>query len=617
MTYTITKSPLSVEKITAGNNSFSAVRLYNGRIYYTESRTFEQGRTTIVSCNYDGTDTCDELPVPYSVKSRINVYGGVCLCVCPHGIVFADGHTQNLYLVKHGDITVLVDVRANYGDVMYCPHSDRLVYIAEDLSDNANQRIDIYDFQTQTISTVAVGADFYHAPQMYNDRVAWLQWDKQHMPWDNSQIIECIDGVTNIVSEGCGNFQPNYDHEGVLHYACDRDGYFNIYKEGKNIVPINRDFAYPLWVYGMRTYDFIKDSIVACGVQNGAWELGVIHNETFAPYDTDAVTVESLVANDDAFAFIAGFKNKMPEIVCVHRGEEKCIATVGDTPMTRDYISIGHSISYQGECGDVQAYYYAPTNPEQIQENTPPLIVKSHGGPTGQTDNSYNNKIQFWTSRGFAVLDVNYSGSTGFGTQYRNRLNGRWGQLDVSDLERGALHLVEMGLADRDRLIISGSSAGGFSVLSALTFGDVFTVGCSIYGIGDLVGLAQETHKFESKYFDVLIGPFDAGMSQYIKRSPINHVEKLSVPVLFLQGLDDVVVPSKQSQAMYDGLYDKGIDTAMLLFKGEGHGFRNAKVVATALLAELDFYAQVLDMKHMEDYILEMNTTKTLDFSSE
>lgn len=616
--YILTKSELTPQRMTEGVNSFSAVRLYKDRLYYLETRTNELGRTAIVSCKMDGTDKHDELPLPYSVKTRINVYGGVCFTVCPYGMIFADGETKKLCLVSDGFVRILVDSPAHYADVSYCPKSDSLVYVVEDIKTH-NQRMELYSFKHSSVTTTIAGADFYHAPQIYGNKIAWLEWDCKHMPWDNSTIIEYDLGVEEkkVIATGCGHFQPNYDDTGVLHFVSDKTGFFNIYKVNgdthENVCAVEKDFAYPLWVYGMRTYDFINNELIACAVQNGQWKVGRISKGEFIAYDTEAVCMESLVANDNGFSFIASYPHKMPEIICVSDKKERCIATVGDTLLPAKDIAVGKSIFYNGPSGFVQAYYYAP---KTINGNgLPPLIVKSHGGPTGQTDNSFNPKIQFWTSRGFAVLDVNYSGSTGFGASYRNRLNGRWGELDVADLEAGALYLVNKGLVDKDKLIISGSSAGGYSVLSALTFGDTFKAGCSIYGIGDLVSLAEETHKFEAKYFDVLVGCYLRSKDEYIKRSPLNAVHRLNVPVLFLQGTEDVVVPPSQSEKMYNALLDKGVDTALLLFYGEGHGFRNTQVIATALLAELDFYAKVLGLKHEECYRLNLNKVYKLDFT--
>ena len=596
---------------------FQSVCIYGGRVYYTIAHTHKK-QVGIFSCAIDSPqDIKDEMSnTDYSVGTRINVYGGECMCVCPHGIVFADTNSNMLVLVKDTVYTPLIgDGSYYYADVVYNAYDDTITYVCEHIATHA-QHMERYSFHAKTTKIIATGADFYHCPTVWQDRTMWLQWDKQYMPWDNSTIVQ--DGTT--ISTGCGHFQPHFGSNGDVYYVKDTGQYHHIFCNGHNITAhIQMDFYMPLWIYGMRTYTVLDGTVVAIGSKHGEWQMGTIDNGKFTPMrwegtpPSEILSLHSEGTGDntgdntgdkmgDNIGFVAKYPHAPDTIQVVQCNTQTVqnihtIHTSDALPLSADYISVPKPVTFVNADGDVvHAFYYAPKNPYIKQDTLPPMLVKSHGGPTGQTTTSYNNKVQFWTSRGFAVLDVNYSGSTGYGSLYRNRLNRRWGELDVADVAYGVQYCIDNGLCNPAQVCISGSSAGGYAVLCALlAYSDIFKAGCSIYGIGDLHSLVAETHKFESKYLESLIAPYATHKYVYDARSPIQHMDTLKTPVLILQGTEDVVVSQNQAEQIYSVLRTQNIDTALILYEGEAHGFKNPKVKAHALQAELQFYQYIFN----------------------
>lgn len=620
-----TASHLTAERLAANNkHSFSGLCLCNGRVYYAENST---GRNTIFSTTYQGQDRREELPFKYSAKTEINTYGGVAFIVTDKGVIFADNKTKAIYLTQGGSVRRLKEGCGwQYADFDYCPHQRSIVYVAEKATNSQlKQMIQKLCLETGAIEIIADTADFYHAPKICKEKITWLEWDVKYMPWQNGRIVEKVDGKIAIRAEGAAHFQPSYDRDGNLYYASDKTGYFNLYRSVKReiqaVYPAAIDFAHPLWCYGMRAFDFTKNGIVAAGAKKGNWALFHIEtkkNGQVTEYNLPYVTFESLRASNETFAFIGGRKDHVKAVVCVHKGVKYTVATAGHLPIEKRYISSGIDLWFKNKHRQsVQAYYYPPVKLEERPPylgDPPPLIVKAHGGPTRQVDQSFNPKIQFWTSRGFAVIDVNYSGSTGFGRSYRERLNGQWGLLEASELEAAARYCVKNGLVHADKIMVSGGSSGGFSVLSVLGHSKIFKAGCCLYGIADLASVRAKTHKFESRYFDSLIAPYPQYQELYQKRSPVFFAEKIQTPTLFLHGLDDQVVEAKQSQRMYEALKKNGTQTFLVNFMGESHGWRHPKVVEIAHRLELSFYAWILGYKlpKKEQYPL-ADTTQTLN----
>jgi dipeptidyl aminopeptidase/acylaminoacyl peptidase len=400
-----------------------------------------------------------------------------------------------------------------------------------------------------------------------------------------------------------------------LYFVSDRSEWWNIYRcanigDGENsieaICPQQAEFATPLWTLGMSTYGFCdnfcdNNSLVACYSENGCWRLGLIAEKTqqLNTVDLPFTQISALISKGHRVWFIGASPSQSGCLVELdtRSGQYQIVHQFAALPIAAENYAQPQAISYPtSDSEEAHGFYYPPCNTAYSQatpDEKPPLLVMCHGGPTGATSTAFNLKIQFWTNRGFAVLDVNYRGSTGYGRAYRQALDGAWGIKDVDDVVAGAQHLINQGLADPERLMIRGGSAGGYTVLAALAFHDLFKAGASYYGIGDLETLARDTHKFESRYLDTLVGPYPAEQALYQQRSPINHIEQLNCPVIFFQGLDDKVVPPQQAEAMVESLEKKGLKVKYIPFSGEGHGFRQAENTERALLEELQFYSEV------------------------
>lgn len=491
------------------------------------------------------------------------------------------------------------------------------------------------------------GADFYSNPSISPDgnTISWLCWNHPNMPWD---VTECWtatlspDGKTlsetRKIAGGISDtgkqesvFQPQFGPDGYLYFVSDRNNWWNIYRSDlvgiqptvETITDLDAEFATPQWVFGMSCYDFLdNNTILCCYTQNGRWGLASIdlcptasNSSTATPnkqesedtsLNSKSFTLNKIETLDDNISMICAghgrglyFGASNIESSCLRQYEpNKAIKTIcqsSSLKLPTECLSAPQAITFASGAEEAHGFYYAPqnTNFHASADELPPLIVLCHGGPTGATDTALNLKIQFWCSRGFAVFDINYRGSTGYGRHYRDSLKKQWGVKDVEDVCAGARHLVRLGLADPNRLAIKGGSAGGYTVLAALTFTNTFSAGASHYGIGDLETLARDTHKFESRYLDSMVGPYPQDIDLYKTRSPINHVEQLNCPVIFFQGLEDRVVPPNQAEEMVTAIANKGLPVAYIPFAGEGHGFRGAHAIVNSLENELYFYSQV------------------------
>jgi dipeptidyl aminopeptidase/acylaminoacyl peptidase len=396
--------------------------------------------------------------------------------------------------------------------------------------------------------------------------------------------------------------QPEWSADGTLYFCSDRTGWWNLYAlRGTAIealAPVEAEIGGPHWIFRQRYYDFLTDGqIVAAIVRDGIRTAVLIANGKIAPLDIGQVQ-DCPRPLGDGLAYIATPPAAPPSVNVrprVDDGAPLVIRRAAPAMLTDETISLGELFDFATRGGAGHAFWYPPKNRdyEGPPGELPPLVVLSHGGPTSMTTNSFSLSIQWWTSRGFGVVDVNYGGSSGYGRAYRERLYGQWGVVDVKDCAAATTHLVERGLVDGNRLIIRGGSAGGFTTLAALTSLSLFKAGASFYGVGDLILLAKDTHKFESRYLDRLIGPLPQAQSLYRERSPVNHVDKLTCPVIFFQGEDDKTVPPNQAQTMVEAMAARGLPVAYYSFAGEGHGFRKAETLRRVLELELDFYGRV------------------------
>ncbi len=462
------------------------------------------------------------------------------------------------------------------------------------------------------------GNDFYAAPRLSPDgtQLAWLTWNHPHMPWEETElwvapVLE--DGTLGEAEQVAGGegesiFQPAWSPDGRLYFVSDRTGWWNLYRRsGEGIellLEMGAEFGLPQWVFRMSTYNFESEREIICAyTQEGIWHLARFDVEMgmLETFDLEYTYVqEPQVDPEGRVLFRAASPTAPTSIVRFDpaTGAVEVLRQSASFDVDPAYFSEAEPIEYP-TAGQrtAHALFYPPRNPdfEAPHGELPPLLVLIHGGPTAAAQSALNLSIQYWTSRGFAVLDVNYGGSTGYGRAYRERLEGEWGIVDVADCVHGARYLVEQGLVDGERLAIRGGSAGGYTTLCALTFHDVFKAGASYYGVADLEALAQETHKFESRYLDSLVGPYPEEQERYHERSPIHFTEQLSSPVIFFQGLEDEVVPPPQTERMVAALREKGVPVAYLSFEGEQHGFRRAANIKRALDAELYFYARIFD----------------------
>ncbi len=609
------RSTITTDLITQGAVSLGQIGVDGDAVYWTELRPWEAGRTVLVRQAPDGPRT-DVTPAPMNVRSRVHEYGGLCF-VAGRGVVwFVNGADNRIYRAdgKAAPKPLTRKDEASYSDLVLDETRDRLIAVREDFSGSGESTNSIVaiDFDG-AVTVLAQGADFYAFPRLSPDGedLAWIEWRHPNMPWDGTELkLAAFDGtgtLTQAVTIAGGMresiFQPGWSPNGELYFVSDRSGYWNLYRAGaaERHYAMEAECGLPLWQFGMCTYAFLDDKRAALTYAvEGEWRLGILGLDTGAlePVETDYVSISWLVGSDGVFRFIGGLSDAPDELVEWRPAQKswRVLRRSSDTDLDAGSISRAQTIRFP-TAGDrtAYAYFYPPVNAgfSAPKGELPPLIVKGHGGPTGQSGNALALKVQYWTSRGFAVVDVNYGGSTGYGRDYRQRLDGNWGVVDVEDCVNAALYLADQGMVDGDRMAITGGSAGGFTVLSALTFHDVFKAGCSAYGIGDLEALTRDTHKFESRYLDRLVGEWPERADLYRERSPIHHTELLSCPVIFLQGAEDKVVPPNQAESMVAALQEKGLPVAYLLFDGEGHGFRRAENVQRALEAEFSFYAQV------------------------
>ncbi len=622
------KSPISAEKIAAASLRLGEVTVCDGTIYWTELRPSEDGRCTVMRRAADGT-TADVVPPPFNVRTRVHEYGGGAYLVAGRAIYFSNFSDQRLYCATgNGAPTpVTPEAKARYADGVFDARRERLILVREDHAassrDAVTTIVSVDPSANHPGDVLISGNDFYAAPRLNarGDRLAWLTWNHPQMPWEGAELWTArVDGEGKIdhpehVAGGKHEsaLQPKWGPDGTLYFICDRTNWWNLYRrrdgEIEALCEVAADFARPPWVLGASTYDFVNDTHIVCTYfHKGRWRLARINMPTghLRHIRTNFTDLDDLQTSDGRVYCIAASPTKAPSVVGldISHGAVDVVRRSAGLKVHRASVSRAAEIAFPSAGNrTAYAYYYAPVNPgfKAPDDEKPPLLVLSHGGPTSAAAPSLNLRIQYYTSRGFAVLDVNYGGSTGYGRAYRKQLDGEWGIVDVDDCCNGARYLVERGLADANRLAIKGGSAGGYTTLCALAFRDTFHAGASHFGVGDCEVLARETHKFESHYLDTLIAPYPAQRALYIERSPAHHVEKLSCPIIFFQGLDDAIVPPNQAEMMVDALRRKGMPVAYVPFEGEQHGFRRASSIRRALEAELYFFGRIFRFDPADD----------------
>lgn len=623
-------SPISSQLLTQGINKLSEPQLDGYNCYWLASRPEEKGRTAIM-CQTPTDEQYDITPTSINVRTRIHEYGGGCYLVEDNIAYFINNDDQRIYQLSIGsqEAPTPLTPKGQYRYADFCIDHERqqLISVCEIHKENAEPEnciiaVKLDGSSTAAFNVLAFGNDFYSNPRVSPDgaHLSWLTWHHPHMPWDNSEcwiaeisnfgLLKKHQKVAGGIDDGSRQesiFQPQWSPTGELFFVSDRNQWWNVYrynvttKTVSSVLETTAEFATPQWVFGMSTYGFLNSfTLFCCYTESGEWQTMTIDTMTgkMSELDLPYTTIEAINCNDekDTAVFIANTHTALPSIIQWHNHQLTILTNSGELALDSMEISTPENIIFKNnQQQDVYGFYYPPHNQhyDDTSEALPPLLVMCHGGPTGSSSTALNLKIQYWTNRGFAVFDINYSGSTGYGRDYRDRLKGQWGVLDVDDICAGADHLVQTGKVDPDRVAVRGSSAGGYSVLAALTFRDSFKAGASLYGIGDLESLVADTHKFESRYVDLLVDSYPADKSIYRARSPLHHVDQLNCPVIFLQGLDDKVVPPNQAEVMVEALAAKQIPVAHVTFEGEGHGFRQADNIRYSLDVEYAFYAAI------------------------
>jgi dipeptidyl aminopeptidase/acylaminoacyl peptidase len=627
------KSPITSDLIVAQSIALSEVRLDGGCVYWLEGRPQEQGRSVVVRADHNGA-TADITPKPFNARTRVHEYGGGSWTVHDGIAYFSNFADGRLYRLTPGTtqpqpLTPSPPERGRdwrFADGVIDTRHNRWIGVREDHRVtgepvNTIVAVDLDSSGAQSGRVLAGGHDFFCSPQVSPDatQLIWLAWDHPNMPWNGTTLflaeIDAAGGIgePRAIAGGTAEsvFQPEWSPDGnAIVFVSDRSGWWNLYRFDlasracQSLAPMEAEFGVPQWQLGASTYAFAGIGRIVCSYSSsGLGRLAVLDLATgvLAPIETPFTEFGSVRADGDRVVLRAGAPDHPASIVALDLGsgrhsilKKSTDILDAEAPRIADCLTRMESIEFP-TTGSRTAFglFYPPRNPGYAAPagERPPLLVKCHGGPTSAASSTLNLSVQYWTSRGIAVLDVNYGGSTGFGRAYRDGLHWSWGIVDVDDAVAGARFLAERGLVDGRRCVISGGSAGGYTTLAALTFRDFFQGGASYYGVSDAAALARDTHKFESRYLDWLIGPYPQEEARYRERSPLYHAERLSKPVIFFQGEEDAIVPPDQAQVMVDALRRKGNAVGYFLFAGEQHGFRRAANIQRCLDAELYFYS--------------------------
>ncbi|MBX9686880.1 MAG: S9 family peptidase [Candidatus Obscuribacterales bacterium] len=618
-------SPISAEMLVSKAVKLGQTFIDKDRCYWLETRPSEKGRSVLVAADHSGKIE-DISPQDYNLRTAVHEYGGGAAIIADGKVFFSNFHDHRVYEQTLGSKSARPLTKegvSRYADFCFDAKRNRLILIREDHADDPAEPLnflEVLSLEGNTESEMLLaGSDFFSSPRISPDGrlLAWLTWKHPDMPWDESKLwtgnLGNDGSLSNIqhVAGGKGESvaQPEWGPDGTLYFASDRNGWWNLHASYSGLVEplveMQAEFAYPHWVFGLSNYCILPDNKIICSyTRNGFWQLSEFDPDSrvLTDIDTPYKDISYLRACGNKIVFRAGAADRFAEIVSMdlESKELKVLRTSNACSINSKYFSEAEAIEFPSSKGQAYAFFYEAKNPDFAAPsgNLPPLIVKSHGGPTSACSSTLELGIQYWTSRGFSVVDVNYGGSSGFGREYRERLSGNWGIVDVDDCVSAVKYLTEAGKIDPHKVAITGGSAGGYTTLCALTFqSDFFAVGASYYGVSDLSSLATDTHKFESRYLDGLIGPYPERKDLYEERSPLQHADKINCPIIFLQGLEDKVVPPSQSEAMVEALKTKKIPVCYLSFEGEQHGFRKADTIKSSIEAELSFFCKVMQIE--------------------
>ena len=632
-------SPITSDLIVASSIGLGEIFLDGADVYWLEFRPQEGGRSVVVRRAANGT-AVDQTPAGFNVRTRVHEYGGGAYLASGGVVYFCNDADQRLYRQEPGAAPVAISSEPaqsrgmRYADGVIDAPRGRMICVREDHMAEAqepeNTLVELAVDGSRPQRVLQSGRDFYAAPRLSPDgrRLAWLEWRHPNMPWIGCELWvaefarDGSLGAKRLVAGGDDEsiFQPEWSPDGTLYFVSDRaqatlsERWWNLFRVRRDaldtgapvepVFPLAAEFGRAQWQFRLSTFAFVSASQLVCTyVRDGVSRLSVVDLSSLEarPIATEYEDISWLRANSDRVYFRGGSPTAPPAVVELDPGTGRKtvlkLSTTEEVEDYRKYFSVPEPVTFETDNG-LQAHglLYAPCNADFAPpaDELPPLLVHCHGGPTSAASPTLSWGTQYWTSRGFAVLDVNYGGSTGYGREYRLRLQANWGIVDVADCVNGARHLAALRRVDPARWAISGASAGGYTTLAVLTFRKEFKTGASYYGVSDLEALAKDTHKFESHYLDGLIGPYPERRDLYVARSPVHGARLLSVPVAFFQGAEDRVVPSQQAEEMVEALRQRRIPFLYLLFDGEQHGFRRADNIKRALDAELYFYATFL-----------------------
>lgn len=614
------KSPITSDLIVSNTIGFNQIALDGEDVYWIEMRPSEDGRHVVIRHTPDGR-TIDITPSSFNARTRVHEYGGGSFVIEYGRVYFSNYSDQRLYLQDPGSEPrpISPDADLRFADGVIDHRRGRIICVCEDHSNSVgevtNSLVSLDLGSGDEVKIIVSGNDFYSSPCISPDgfRLAWLSWNHPNMPWDGTELWMGelnADGSVMRFEKLAGGldesiFQPQWSPDGMLYFVSDRTGWWNLYRwrDGRiePVVRMEAEFGVPQWIFGMSTYAFESKRRIICSyTQKEIWQLACIDTVTgeLKAIDTPFTEISFLKAVPGRAVFVAGSPNEPGSVVQLNLATRKLEVLRRSSDVTIDpgFLSLPKSIDFLTVHGQrAYGFFYPPKNRNYAAPNgeRPPLLVMTHGGPTAATSGTLNLGIQYWTSRGIAVMDVNYGGSSGYGRAYRQRLKGQWGIVDTDDCVNSARYLTKHFDVDDNRLVIRGGSAGGYTTLCALIFYNIFKAGASYYGISDLEALTKETHKFELHYLDQLIGPYPERRDLYKKRSPIHFAERLSCPVIFFQGLEDKIVPPNQAEMMFKMLREKGLPVAYVPFEKEQHGFRIAENIKRTFDAELYFYSRV------------------------
>jgi dipeptidyl aminopeptidase/acylaminoacyl peptidase len=610
-------SPVSAARVAAGSKPLSSLRIDGARIHWLEGLPEEGGRVAAMVSAPGASLPRLITSAPLNVRTRVHEYGEGAYAVAGETLYLSNFADNLVYRQDAEGVArpITRDSAQRHADFELDAARRRIIAVREDhragSHEARNSLVAIACEGTADPVELAAGHDFYAAPRLSPDgrRLAWLAWNHPSMPFFDTELWLAdiaADGVLvapRRIAGGIGESlaQPQWSPDGCLVVVSDRSGWWNLYRVDAHdaleaLCPMNAEFAHPQWVFGRNMFGFNgANEIIATCIEQGVSRLGRIDLATrrWTPIASACTDIEELRVGPGFFAIIGGSPMMPRQVVRIDlaSGASAVLASSVDELPDAGFLSAAQAIEFPSARGrTAYAFYYAPTHPDFVgpQGERPPLVVTSHGGPTSSTNTSLRLNVNFWTSRGFALVDVNYGGSTGYGRAYRELLQHAWGIVDVEDCVAAARHLAGRGLVDARRMAIRGASASGFTTLCALIFHDVFKAGASYFGVSDLAGLDADTHKFESRYTSYLVA-----RSDYAARSPLAHADRLNSPVIFFQGLDDKVVTPAQSESMVAAMKRRGVPVEYHAFEGEGHGFRKAATIERCLEAELAFYGRV------------------------